>query len=279
MTRFTSLLGAIAVTLTVACVTGCGGRATTSSTQPHVVTVPDRAQRTTPLRAVQQASINVPTLSWLSFDQGSVWVNSGDGFNTRIDPQTNKSTGRIGAFTPGGAGNYCQGLGAAGGALWSCQGSSVTRIDPERMKVVARIRVGKAFDQGRLVFMDGRIWVITGPTGNQLVGIDTATNQPGAPIKLPFGCDDLAWGGTALWGALPARQPDRQGQRNRSLDRRHPRRRPSVQTGTPPPPTCGSDQPRAWFASTPTASNPRQSSRDSIPARPVTLPSTEIVYG
>jgi hypothetical protein len=203
MTRFASLLGAIAVTLTVACVTGCGGRAATASTQPHVVTVPNQAQRTTPLRTVEQASINVPTLSWLSFYQGSVWVNSDDGFNTRIDAHTNKSTGRIGAFTPGGAGNYCQGLGAGGGAVWSCQGRSVTRIDPERMKVVARIPVGKAFDQGRLVFMDGRIWVITGPTGNQLVGIDTATNQPSVPIKLPFGCDDLAWGGTALWVLCP----------------------------------------------------------------------------
>jgi hypothetical protein len=71
------------------------------------------------------------------------------------------------------------------------------------MKIVARIPIGKAFDQGRLVFIDGRIWVITGPTGDQLVGIDTATNQPGAPIKLPFGCDDLAWGGDALWVLCP----------------------------------------------------------------------------
>jgi hypothetical protein len=178
-------------------------RAVTGSAQTHLTAVPDRAQRTTSLRAVQQASINVPTLSWLSFYQGSVWVNSGDGFNTRIDSQTNKSTGGSERSPLGGAGNYCQGLGARRGALWSCSGASVTRIDPERMKVVARIRVGKAFDQGRLVFMDGRIWVITGLTGNELVGIDTATNQPGAPIKLPFGCDDLAWGETALWVLCP----------------------------------------------------------------------------
>jgi hypothetical protein len=145
----------------------------------------------------------VPTLSWLSFYQGSVWVNAGDGFNTRIDARTNKPTGRIGKLTPGGAGNYCQGLGAGGGAVWSCLNTSITRIDPNRMKLLATIPVAKAFDQGRLVFMDRKIWVITGPTGNQLVGIDTATNQPDPPIELPFGCDDLAWGGTSLWVLCP----------------------------------------------------------------------------
>ena len=132
-----------------------------------------------------------------------MWVNADDGFNTRIDPQTNKPTGRIGKFTPGGAGNYCQGLGAGGGAVWSCLKTGVTRIDPTRMRITATIPIAKAFDQGKLVFMDGRIWVITGPTGNQLVGIDTTTNQPGPPITLPFGCDDLAWGGTSLWVLCP----------------------------------------------------------------------------
>ena len=132
-----------------------------------------------------------------------MWVNAGNGFNTRIDAQTNKPTGRIGKFTPGGAGNYCQGLGAGGGAVWSCLKTAVTRIDPTRMRIAATFPIAKAFDQGKLVFMDGRIWVITGPTGNQLVGIDTTTNKPGPPITLPFGCDDLAWGGTSLWVLCP----------------------------------------------------------------------------
>jgi hypothetical protein len=50
------------------------------------------------------------------------------------------------------------------------------------MRIAATIPISKAFDQGRLVFMDKRIWVITGPTGNQLVGIDTTTNKPGPPM-------------------------------------------------------------------------------------------------
>jgi hypothetical protein len=53
------------------------------------------------------------------------------------------------------------------------------------------------------VFADGRIWVITGTHGNQLVGIDPATNQPGPAIILPYGCSDLAPGGDAVWVLCP----------------------------------------------------------------------------
>ncbi len=88
--------------------------------------------------------------------------------------------------------HYCQGIGAGGGAVWSCSESSITRIDPERMKIVASIPAGKVFDQGRLVVADGHIWVVTGRNGDELVGIDAATNRPGPAIKLPVGCSDLA---------------------------------------------------------------------------------------
>jgi hypothetical protein len=203
MNKLASLIATSALLAGALWVAGCGSSATASHSAPRVVIVPDHPQRTIALRAVQLASINVPDLSWLSFYQGSVWVNAGNGFNTRIDAQTNKPTGRIGKFTPGGAGNYCQGLGAGGGAVWSCLKTGVTRIDPTRMRIAATFPIGKAFDQGKLVFMDGRIWVITGPTGNQLVGIDTTTNKPGPPITLPFGCDDLAGGGTSLWVVCP----------------------------------------------------------------------------
>ena len=168
-----------------------------------MTTVPGRAQHTTPLGAVQQASIPVPNLSWLTFYQGFVWVKRDDGFVTRIDPRTNKPSGQVGAYTD--QQHYCQGIGAGGGAVWSCAGSNITRIDPGRMTIVATIAAGKAFDQGRLVFADGHLWVITGRTGDQLTGIDAATNRPGPVIKLPVGCSDLAQGtGAAVWVLCPA---------------------------------------------------------------------------
>lgn len=157
--------------------------------------------RATPLRAVLQASIHLPNESWLASYGGYVWVKRDDGFVSRIDPRTNKERGRVGALT--GRDRYCQGIGAGGGAVWSCSRSSITRIDPKRMKIVATIPVGKAYDQGRLVFTAGRLWVIAGANADQLVGIDPATNKPGPPIKLPVGCSELAPGVGAVWVLCP----------------------------------------------------------------------------
>ena len=202
--RRAAILGsAVVVVLVVFLNAGCGGSGAAGPTAAHAMTtVPGRAQHTTPLGVVQQASIPVPNLSWLSFYQGFVWVKRDDGFVTRIDPRTNKPSGQVGAYTD--QQHYCQGIGAGGGAVWSCAGSNITRIDPGQMKIVASIPAGKVFDQGRLVFADGHLWVITGRTGDQLTGIDAATNSLGPVIKLPVGCSDLAQGtGAAVWVLCP----------------------------------------------------------------------------
>ena len=146
----------------------------------------------------------MPNLSWLSFYQGFVWVKRDDGFVTKIDPRSNKPSGQVGAYTD--QQHYCQGIGAWGGAIWSCLGQQHHADRPQPMKIVASIPVGKVFDQGRLVFADGHIWVITGRNGDQLTGIDAATNRPVPAIKLPVGCSDLANlapGTDAVRGLLP----------------------------------------------------------------------------
>jgi hypothetical protein len=205
---------AVAAVLAVCLSAGCGGTGpaspgAASSGSPHAMTtVPGGPQQITPLRAVQQASIPVPTLSWLTFYHGFVWVKRDDGFITRIDPRTSKPAGQVGAYTD--QQHYCQGIGAGGGAIWSCSGSSITRIDPGKMAIVAVIPVGKAIGQGRLVFAAGHLWVITGTTGNQLTGIDAATNRPGPVITLPAGCTDLATlapGTSAVWVLCPSVTP------------------------------------------------------------------------
>lgn len=183
-------------------IAGCGGGGASSQTATtRVLRVSGGPRRTVPVRSVQQAAINVPNLSWLTFYRGYVWVKTDDGFVVKIDPRTNKPRGRVGAFT--GQQDYCQGIGAGGGAVWSCSRSNITRIDPQRTKIVASVPVGKVSAQGRLVFMDGRLWVITGRTGNRLVGIDARTNRPDPPISLPVGCSDLAPGGNAVWVLCP----------------------------------------------------------------------------
>jgi streptogramin lyase len=155
----------------------------------------------TPYRQVLQASLSIPNESWLASYGGYVWVKRDDGPVERIDPNTNASAGRVGRYS---GFKYCQGIGAGGGAVWSCWKSSVTRIDPKRMKIVKTIPVGKVFDQGRLTFTGGRLWIVGGSNGNQLIGIDPKTNKATTPIKLPVSpCSDLAQGGDAVWVLCP----------------------------------------------------------------------------
>ena len=197
----------LALMVALVSLAGCGESGKRQSTTPtvprpvavtHVATVSGKPARTKPLRAVQVASVNVPNLSWLTSYGRYVWVKRDDGFVTRVDPRSNQAHGKIGSYT-GSEDNYCQGIGAGGGAVWSCTRRAITRIDPAKMKIVASIPVLKVFDQGRLVFANGRLWVITGRNGDQLTGIDAATNRPDPPIKLPVGCSDLAQGGPDLW--------------------------------------------------------------------------------
>jgi hypothetical protein len=206
--RATNVCAAIAIlAASVMTAPGCGGGATArqdaraSTKTPHAVTVANRAQRTVTLRGLLQAEIPTPFGSWLTYYDGSIWVKRDDGHVNRVDPHANKRTGRVGSFT--GQENYCQGIGAGGGAVWSCEQGAITRIDPRTLKIVARIHVAKAFDQGRYAFAGGRIWLITGTDGNQLTGIDPVTNKPGPPIRLPYGCGDLAPGGDAVWVLCP----------------------------------------------------------------------------
>jgi outer membrane protein assembly factor BamB len=206
--RATNVCAAIAIlAASVVTAAGCGGGATSpqdaraSTKTPHTVTVANRARRTVKLRRLLQAEIPTPVGSWPTYYDGSIWVKRDDGYVNRIDPHTNKRTGQLGSFT--GQENYCQGIGAGGGAIWSCEQGAITRIDPHTVKIVARIHIAKAFDQGRYAFAGGRIWLITGTDGNQLTGIDTVTNKPGPPIRLPYGCGDLAPGGDAVWVLCP----------------------------------------------------------------------------
>jgi streptogramin lyase len=199
----------LAVALAAAFLAGCGGDDAgdgdrTSARErgaPEVATVPDRPRRTTPLGDVREASLSLPGgPDWLAALDGYVWVKRDDGVVTRVDPRATEPAGEVRADTK--SDQFCQGIGAGGGAIWSCSGSDVVRIDPKRVRVVASVPVGKVFDQGRLVFADGHIWVIAGE-GDRLVGIDVATSKPGPEVALPVICSELAPGPHTVWALCP----------------------------------------------------------------------------
>lgn len=183
---------------------GDGGSAageTESGAKSSITEVENSPELTTPLRDVQEASIQLPGgPDWLTFHGGFVWVKRDDGIVTRIDPETNRPTGEVQADTK--SEQLCQGIGSGGGAVWSCSGSDVVRIDSERLKVTKSIPVGKVFAQGRLVFADGKIWVLAGE-GDRLVGIDTSTASEGSSIDLSVPCAELGPGKDVVWVFCP----------------------------------------------------------------------------
>jgi streptogramin lyase len=209
----THVLATLALALSLAALVACGGDGKESSTPTAetgsgetnaaadaVLEVEGAAEATMSLADVQEASTRLVSPDWLTFHEGFLWVKQDDGTVVRIDPRTSRPNGKVRADTK--SEHLCQGIGAGGGAVWSCSGSDIVRIDPKRLTVTESIPVGKVFDQGKLVFVDGRIWVLTGE-GDQLVGIDTASASPGSPIQLPDACSELGAGPDTIWVLCP----------------------------------------------------------------------------
>jgi streptogramin lyase len=189
------LVTALFLVLATAALTRCGGSAV------EVVDVATPAERTTPLNEARQASIELRGgPDWMTRHGGYVWVKRDDGMVNRIDPRTNTSNGEVRADTK--SDQYCQGIGAGGGAIWSCSGSDVVRIDPKQLRVTHSIPVKKVFAQGRLVFAAGKIWAVSGE-GDRLVGIDAATARQDTIVELPALCSELGPGVDLVWAICP----------------------------------------------------------------------------
>ena len=84
--------------------------------------------------------------------------------------------------------------------MWACAttdaSTDVVRVDPTSLAPVRRVRVNKVFDQLRLPFAGGQLWVL-GADGASLVGIDPAT-ATATTRKLPVRCLQLFGSGSVL---------------------------------------------------------------------------------
>jgi DNA-binding beta-propeller fold protein YncE len=184
------------------------------------------------------ASLPVPDVGdAIAVARGIVWVTDYHGYLLRIQPRTNKITGKpryvgFGGWwvTPGagalwvtsayGAGVITRldpvtgaaevfsnhavfDVSAAGaGSLWSSQ---VKRVDPATGRVTASIPVAGAY---QVLFWRGSAWVLTLRRSLTLIRIDPATNQVtgepvpvGKPVPAGQGTEPsvMAAGPTGLW--------------------------------------------------------------------------------
>jgi hypothetical protein len=126
---------------------------------------------------------------WMADDGTDLFVKTDSGTVSVIDPAKSRETRRL----PIGTAGVCQGIGAGGGVVWSCDpnpsGSTddVLRVNPKSGKV-ERFQIGKRPDQGHLEVAADRVWVITDAG---LVGLNLKTGEPDPPIDLGVPGTDL----------------------------------------------------------------------------------------
>jgi virginiamycin B lyase len=128
---------------------------------------------------------------------GSVWLATGGGVLSRIDPLTNRVARTI--RVPGGS--FCPVY--AGGFVWltSSKHSLLAKIDPATNRVVLRVAVGPG--PRFATAGGGAIWTLNQGDGS-ISRVDLATGKlvASSPAGLPGKGGEIAFGFDAVWATL-----------------------------------------------------------------------------
>ena len=127
---------------------------------------------------------------------GAIWLTSFPGNSlSRIDPKSNRVTRTI-SLAPEGTGPI--GVTVFGGFVWVANHNgepttSVSKIDPARMRVVDVIHVGGDDSAGPVWILNsaGSIWTNVNSSPNEVVRIDPRTDRILATIPAPSACTQL----------------------------------------------------------------------------------------
>lgn len=155
---------------------------------------------TIPLEEREAGRTAIANADGLVASSGFIWVKTDDGRVVQVDPQDNRVLRSLKLDTVRDPHEYCQGLGADESSIWVCarnEGSTdVVQLDPTTLRPLRRLPVDKAFDQLRLPFSGGRIWVLS-DEGRTALAIQPATGMT-ARYPLPVRCLQLAGSDTVL---------------------------------------------------------------------------------
>ena len=174
--------------------------AATESPSPAVtVSAPPASE--VPLAQRTQARIKMP----IDGDDmvevgGSLWIKSEIGYVIRVDPRTNRVLGKIRLDDKGlPFKRYCQGIGTDGTSVWTCsthlKTTTMVRLDPTTGAVVESFDIDKFYDQLRLPYVDGRIWV-SADGGRTLAGLRAGGDV--RRLALDKACGQVAGNGSSL---------------------------------------------------------------------------------
>jgi hypothetical protein len=145
------------------------------------------------LQSVSPVRTEVATADTMTAVGNSVFVRTDDGRVVRLNA-AGAVTKEVEVDTAQDHSVYCQGIGTDGRSVYVCSatdhGTDVVRVDPATLRVSARYRVHKLFDQLALPFASGRMWVLSG-AGDHLLGIDVHGGAT-ADVALGVRCTNAA---------------------------------------------------------------------------------------
>jgi virginiamycin B lyase len=142
-----------------------------------------------------EAEIPVDGPGWIAVSDSILVESKTKDSLIRIDPKTNKPLDPVAGLK-----KPCSGTIMAFSSLWipNCETRTVTRMDPKTLKVSATLAIGSADVMMGLAATADSVWMLTDNL-TTLSRIDPIQNQVVGEIRLPSGCNDMAFGEGSLW--------------------------------------------------------------------------------
>jgi virginiamycin B lyase len=130
----------------------------------------------------------------------SVWVLNVDKNSIdRIDPKTNKMTDSV-----AGLNQPCSNLQFGFDSVWvlNCGDETIAKIDSKKAAITRTLKTGGTTKKAVLAVSADSVWAITDPK-TTLIRVDPVEDKIVAEMRLPAGCNSIAFGESALWATCP----------------------------------------------------------------------------
>ena len=154
------------------------------------------SQEFTDIDKAAVATLNIKGYpDWIEISKDAVWISNG-GLNSmqRIDPKTNQTIAEVNVQEP------CAAFTIGFGSVWvaSCSEKVIVRISEKDNKVIAKIPLTIANDEGSIVADKNGVWVLSDAKG-LLTRIDPKKNKVVAEIKVKANSFAAMEGFGSIW--------------------------------------------------------------------------------
>jgi len=135
--------------------------------------------------------------AWVTFTDAALIADEHGLF--RIDAKKNELGTAVATLN-----KPCGGAINAFGSLWipNCGDQTLVRLDPKTWKTTATIATGSGSASPAVAANSDSVWMLT-DNRTTLSRVDPEQNLVVAELRLPAGCNSLAFGETALWVTCP----------------------------------------------------------------------------